>query len=121
MAPGDAAREKRDVWSGRLSRTRSGLTKSDLMLNKAGKVVSKRQHAAGKRLYQRGKAEGWLASPFTRGGGGAPRRRPRRARQVFTNRVDDAAHHGRAHAKHMRLPEIMHGQGLPTTAAAFAA
>ena len=66
------------------------------MLNKHGKVVSKRQHAAGKRLYQRGKAEGWLAKPFTRGAGGGGRRRPR-ARQIYTNVIDDAKHNGQAY------------------------
>jgi hypothetical protein len=66
MAPGDAAREKRAVWEGKKTRTKSGLTKSDLMRNKTGKIVSKKQHAAGMRLYARGKKEGWLAAPFTR-------------------------------------------------------
>ena len=44
--------EKRAVWEGKLNRTKSGLTKGDLMENKYGKIVSKRQHAAGRRLQR---------------------------------------------------------------------
>merc|ERR550534_1060231 len=40
---------KRKVWNGTKKYTAGGLTKSDLCLNKAGKVVSKKQHAMGKK------------------------------------------------------------------------
>lgn len=40
---------KRDVYNGKAMKTSGGLTKSDLMKNKRGKVVSIKQHRAGKR------------------------------------------------------------------------
>jgi hypothetical protein len=43
-------------------RTPGGLTPSNLMVNKAGQVVSKAKHAAGRRLQ----AAGYGADPFTR-------------------------------------------------------
>ena len=43
---------------------RTRLTKSKLMKNKYDKIVSKKQHAQGKKLYQRMENEGKLASPF---------------------------------------------------------
>lgn len=39
------------VMHGNARHTSGGLTASDLMYNKAGRIVSKRKHAAGKRLY----------------------------------------------------------------------
>ena len=41
---------KRQVWNGTAAKTSGGLTKSDLMQNKHGKVVSKKQHAVGLRM-----------------------------------------------------------------------
>lgn len=38
---------KRQVWNGNAKQTSGGLTKENLMKNKRGKVVSKKQHAAG--------------------------------------------------------------------------
>ena len=38
---------KTEVWTRTAQHTSGGLTRADLMLNKAGKVVSKRQHANG--------------------------------------------------------------------------
>lgn len=38
---------KLQVWNGTAKHTSGGLTKPDLMLNKKGKVVSKKQHAHG--------------------------------------------------------------------------
>lgn len=43
---------KRQVWEGFALRTSGGLTKSDLMKNKRGRIVSKRQHAAGLRALK---------------------------------------------------------------------
>merc|ERR1719357_1446957 len=40
---------KRKVWNGTKKYTAGGLTKSDLCLNRVGKVVSKKQHAMGKK------------------------------------------------------------------------
>ena len=56
--------EKRQVWEGEKKKTSSGLTKKDLMLNKDGKVVSKKQHKKGKELYKMMKREGRLGDPF---------------------------------------------------------
>lgn len=39
------------VWAGTRTWTVGGLTKDDLMLNKRGKVVSKKTHAVGQRAY----------------------------------------------------------------------
>merc|ERR1711920_572182 len=41
---------KRKVWNGTMKFTAGGLTKSDLCLNRNGRVVSKKQHAIGKKL-----------------------------------------------------------------------
>jgi len=35
---GEAAREKRAVWDGRLAKTKGGLTQADLMESKSGKI-----------------------------------------------------------------------------------
>jgi hypothetical protein len=40
---------KLQVWNGTKTRTSGGLSRADLMKNKRGKVVSKKQHAAGLR------------------------------------------------------------------------
>lgn len=44
---------KREVWAGTASHTKGGLQKSDLMKNKHGKIVSKRQHGAGQRAFRK--------------------------------------------------------------------
>ena len=40
---------RRHAFAGKLSKTVSGLTKSDLVKNKSGRVVSKKQSARGKK------------------------------------------------------------------------
>ena len=57
-------RHKNEVWSGERKKTASGLTKKDLMKNKNGKIVSKKQHKKGQELYRMMKKEGKLATPF---------------------------------------------------------
>merc|ERR1711894_390882 len=47
---------KAAVFRGFKEKTKTGFTKSDLMKNKFGKVVSKKQHAAGVRNYKNIKA-----------------------------------------------------------------
>ena len=47
---------KREVFEGRSMKTASGLTKNDLMKNARGKIVSKKQHLAGKKNVERLKA-----------------------------------------------------------------
>merc|ERR1711904_609483 len=49
-------RAKASVFFGGKEKTYTGLTKSDLMKSKTGKVVSKKQHAAGKKAYKHIKA-----------------------------------------------------------------
>merc|ERR1711904_40125 len=44
-------RGKASVFLGNKEKTQSGLKKSDLMKNKAGKIVSKKSSAAGKKAY----------------------------------------------------------------------
>ena len=60
----EANRQKREVWEGKRSKTASGLKRKDLMKNKDGKVVSKKQHKRGQELYRMMKKEGKLAEPF---------------------------------------------------------
>merc|ERR1719203_2133305 len=48
------------VLRGSKEKTAGGLKKSDLMKNKAGKVVSKKSSAAGKKAY--GAIKGWIAA-----------------------------------------------------------
>merc|ERR1711869_52904 len=50
-------RAKASVWLGGKEKTSSGLKKSDLMKSKTGKVVTKKQHAAGKKAYKN--IKGW--------------------------------------------------------------
>ena len=45
-------RAKATVFLGYKLKTRSGLKKSDLMMNKSGKIVTKKSHAAGKKAYK---------------------------------------------------------------------
>merc|ERR1719449_411405 len=45
-------RAKASVFAGHKQKTLSGLSKSALMKNKAGKIVTKAQHAAGKKSYK---------------------------------------------------------------------
>merc|ERR1712157_535846 len=49
----------RRVWSGTADKTKGGLRKKDLMLNKSGKVVSKKQFAAGKKQFKSSGLGGW--------------------------------------------------------------
>jgi hypothetical protein len=43
---------KKDVWNGKAKQTSGGLKKDSLMKNKRGKIVSKKQHANGVRMYK---------------------------------------------------------------------
>merc|ERR1719266_499431 len=49
----------RKVWNGTAKWTKGGLTKGDLMLNKRGKVVSKKQFKKGQALQ---KKSGWMTA-----------------------------------------------------------
>jgi hypothetical protein len=48
---------RRQVWNGSRQKTRSGLSKNDFTTNKNGKLVSKKQHAHGKKAYKN--IRGW--------------------------------------------------------------
>ena len=48
---------RRQVWNGSRQKTMSGLSKSDFTTNKNGRLVSKKQHAQGKRAYKN--IRGW--------------------------------------------------------------
>merc|ERR1712097_23833 len=50
-------RMKASVFFGGKGKTYTGLKKSDLMKSKTGKVVTKKQHAAGKKAYKN--IKGW--------------------------------------------------------------
>merc|ERR1712178_396412 len=49
-------RMKASVFNGGKEKTYTGLKKTDLMKSKTGKVISKKQHAAGKKAYKHIKA-----------------------------------------------------------------
>merc|ERR1712085_20152 len=53
-------RAKSSVFRGTKEKTASGLKKGDLMKNKAGKVVSRKKHAAGGKAYKN--IKGWNAA-----------------------------------------------------------
>jgi len=49
------------VWHGTANKTSGGLTKSHLMKNKHGRIVSKRKHASGKKTIKNLKKLGYVA------------------------------------------------------------
>lgn len=49
------------VWHGTAKKTSGGLTKSHLMKNKHGRIVSRRKHASGKRSIKRLRRLGYVA------------------------------------------------------------
>ena len=59
------------VWRGCRNHTSSGQKKGDLMKNKRGKVVSKKQHAAGVKAFRNLKSSGKLMR-FQKGHSGHP-------------------------------------------------
>jgi len=48
---------RRQVWNGTRQKNMSGMDKSCFMKNKSGKIVSRKQHAAGKRAFKN--IRGW--------------------------------------------------------------
>ena len=52
----------RRVWSGTVDRTKGGLTKKDLCLNKRGKVVSKKQFKAGQKNFKNSALSRWVVA-----------------------------------------------------------
>ena len=49
---------RRQVWNGSRLKNKSGLTKSDFMINKNGRLVSKKQHARGRKQFKN--IRGWI-------------------------------------------------------------
>ena len=61
---GHAARQKRLVYEGRLSKTSGGLTKKDLIKNKRGQIVSKWKSEISKERMSKLKKQGKWAPPI---------------------------------------------------------
>ena len=53
------------VFHGTAKHTSGGLTKKDLMRTKAGRIVSKKKHAAGKKAIKRLRKLGYVAKKGT--------------------------------------------------------
>ncbi|CAE8620871.1 unnamed protein product [Polarella glacialis] len=51
---------KNVVFKGNKEKTKGGLKKSDLMKNKTGRIVTRKQHAKGKKAYKN--VSGWIAA-----------------------------------------------------------
>ena len=49
------------VWHGTAKKTSGGLTKNNLMMNKHGRIVSKKKHASGKKTIKNLKKLGYIA------------------------------------------------------------
>lgn len=49
------------VWHGTAKKTSGGLTKNNLMMNKHGRIVSKRKHASGKKTIKHLRKLGYVA------------------------------------------------------------
>ena len=56
---------KAQVWHGTAKHTSGGLTKSDLMKTRKGRIVSKKKHAAGKKALKQLKKAGYVAKKGT--------------------------------------------------------
>ena len=56
---------KAQVWHGTARHTSGGLTKKDLMKTKAGRIVSKKKHAAGLKAIKRLRKLGYVAKKGT--------------------------------------------------------
>ena len=56
---------KAQVWHGSAKHTSGGLTKSDLMKTKKGRIVSRKKHAAGKKALARLRKAGYKAKKGT--------------------------------------------------------
>jgi hypothetical protein len=52
---------KAQVWHGTAKKTSGGLTKSDLMKNKHGRIVSRRKHNMGKKSIKHLRKMGYIA------------------------------------------------------------
>ena len=76
---------KAQVWHGTAKKTSGGLTKSDLMKNKHGRIVSRRKHTMGKKSIKHLRKMGYIAKKghftlFHKGHKGSKRRHSRKMR-----------------------------------------
>ena len=55
---------KKEVWAGTANHTSGKLTKSDLMKNKAGKVISKKKYAQGQKAFKNNQLKPKTAAEF---------------------------------------------------------
>jgi len=60
-----AVGSKAEVWHGSAKHTSGGLTKSDLMKTKKGRIVSRKKHAAGKKALKNLVKAGYKAKKGT--------------------------------------------------------
>ena len=60
-----AVGSKAQVYHGTAHHTKGGLTRKDLMKNKRGKIVSKKQAAAGKKAFSRLRKLGYVPKKGT--------------------------------------------------------
>lgn len=65
MYGGGGVGSKLKVYHGTASRTAGGLTKADLVMNKRGRIVSKKQQAAGRKAFKHLKALGYAPKKGT--------------------------------------------------------
>ena len=88
---------KAQVYHGTATRTAGGLKKEDLMKTAKGRIVSKKQHAAGLKAIQRLRAAGFVAKKgefklFKKGSPRAASKRAPTGRRMMTR-----ANHKRRH------------------------
>jgi hypothetical protein len=128
------------VWHGTAKHTSGGLTKSDLMMNKHGRIVSRKKHTIAKREKRLVKA-GYVTkkghfgfikkgsktmrkSKKMRGGVGAPMEGPVVGAQMEGPVVGNSMGGARRHSKKMRgglplSPSSYNGQGVGTSGVAL--
>lgn len=89
---------KAQVYHGTATRTAGGLKKDDLMKTAAGRIVSKKQHAAGLKAIQRLRAAGFVAKKgeFKLFKKGSPRAATKKAAPTG-RRMMTRANHKRRH------------------------
>lgn len=125
------------VWHGNAKKTSGGLTKDKLMMNKHGRIVSRKKHASGKKTIKHLKKLGYVAkkgefklfhkghkSRKMRGGTGAPMG----SGSELSFPLQQALSHGGRRSRKMRggmalggplSPHSYDGQGVGTSGVAL--
>lgn len=125
------------VWHGNAKKTSGGLTKDKLMMNKHGRIVSRKKHASGKKTIKHLKKLGYVAkkgefklfhkghkSRKMRGGTGAPMG----TGSELSFPLQQALSHGGRRSRKMRggmalggplSPHSYDGQGVGTSGVAL--